>query len=409
MSLAAASRLWGLNGGVFVFSFLLSGLTNVIPQFILLALVPDQKAFWLPVSLLAATACAVLGTLLGGSWWERRLSGRWILVPLLGAVASFLGLFTAREPWHFVLLAALATGLGNLLVTRLDHLATRTATDSQRSFNDRLGTACRLLGMLLAPWFFTHQLQHGMAVTLALGLGAAGVLGAWLASWRSAAGAATVAPLAEASLPLDRRDYLLLGHAVSVFAALYLFAANLSYFLQDALAFDRATPRAGVLIVAVFMSALGSVAVASLAARRRTGAATDPGALAFLPALPLAVAWVAYEGRLAVTYTGMLAIASALGFGYGAFLLGLRDFVSRSAARGKTVLLTIYNNLANASALLAFACLFLLDGLAPGSGEGYYLAWMRLLAAVATAGIPAFLIARKRHGSDRLVPGESRA
>ncbi|HEY9856026.1 MAG TPA: hypothetical protein V6D05_09835 [Stenomitos sp.] len=410
LEVSASARLWGLNGGVLVMCFLVSGLANVIPQFVLLQLAPEHKAFWLPLCLLAGTLGAIVGTLLGGAVWERWLSSRWVLLPLIGTGLGVWGLFHSRDPRLFVAIAAAVNGLGNLLITRFDHLATRAAGDERRPFNDRLGTACRLLGMLLAPWFFTHHLQNAPAVSAVIVASLVGALTAWLATFRKAQGRLEAGRAAAADrVRLGAVDLLVLGHAVTVYASLYLFSANISYFLRDALGIKQATPRAGVLIVTVFLMALVAVALGGRLLRRAGhDGAVGPGYLALAPVLPLLVALVAYEGHAAFTFRGLVAIAATLGVGYGCFLLGLRDHVSRSVRLGKGLMLTVYNNLANVSALLAFVGMLALVRLVPGSSEAYYHAWMRLVATVSLSGIPLMLLARRRLAPDSLLPGGSR-
>lgn len=412
------ARLWGLNGGILVMSFLLSGLTNVVPQLILLRLVPAQKALWLPIALLGATLAALLGTMLGGSRWERA-SHAWLLLPLFGTALACGALFVTRDAGAFVAFNAGVAFCANLLVTRFDHQAAGIAGERARAYNDRLGTAGRLLGMLLAPWFFAHQLDNATGVVIACIFSCVLAIAAWVAGDTPKTGeAATQTSEASRRTGLAPSEWLFLAQAMTVYAALYVFAANLAYFLNDALHLPLATPRAGTLIVFVFVSALGVVAVAPLVARlripgRRSDDAGGRGMspLTLLPILPLVGACYAYEHRLITTFPGMVGIAVALGLSYGCFLLCLRDHVSRATQQGNTAMITLYNNLANLSALFAFGALLALARWIPGSSTAYYVSWMRLLAALALAGAPLLLLARyfsAQNRAPRTVLRESR-
>lgn len=358
-----------LAGGavaLFFLSFLMSGSSNAIPQVFLQQHAPADKAQLLSVALVLATLAAA-----GGVLASRRLAlGRAQVLALAVAVAVLVqGLLAAGSvPWFIALLALLEFAV-NLLVDQADRGAVARA-GVLHAFNDTAGTSARLAGMLAAPAFFTvfaHApgVLHGGVAVLSL----AAAAGCWFV-FRLPAQAPQATPQARGSA--HSQDRLVFGYAVAVYAGMYLLAANAIFLLQDLFRMDGAEARGGALIVAVFAAAIVANGLAGRLAPREA-----PRALALAaPAVGLALAACVPLAGLRPGYGACLAAAAAIGIGYGFFLAEVRRQASRAARAGRTEVLGWFNNMGNASALLAFALMLVLSRAAGGQ----YYAW--LMAAV---------------------------
>jgi hypothetical protein len=98
----------------------------------------------------------------------------------------------------------------------------------------------------------------------------------------------------------------------------------------------------------------------------------------------LAVAAVAPLAGLRPGYALCVLASAAIGAGYGFFLRELRRHASAAARAGRGVVLGWFNNMANVSALLAFALMLLASRVAPG--PGYYAAVLWAVVVLQAAG-----------------------
>lgn len=361
---AAPTRSILAGGAVALFflSFLMSGSSNAIPQVFLQQHAPADKAQLLSVALVLATLAAA-----GGVLASRRLTlGRAQVLALAVAVAVLVqGLLAAGSvPWFIALLALLEFAV-NLLVDQADRGAVARA-GALHAFNDTAGTSARLAGMLAAPAFFTvfahvPSVLHGGVALLSL----AAAAGCWCV-FGLPAQAPQAMPQARGSA--GGQDRLVFGYAVAVYAGMYLLAANAIFLLQDLFRMDGAEARGGALIVAVFAAAIVANGLAGRLAPREA-----PRALALAaPAVGLALAACVPLAGLRPGYGACLAAAAAIGIGYGFFLAEVRRQASRAARAGRTEVLGWFNNMGNASALLAFALMLVLSRAAGGQ----YYAWL---------------------------------
>lgn len=368
---------------LFFLSFLMSGSSNALPQVFLQHHAPEHKAQLLSVALLLGTLAAGLGVLAS----RRVLLGRAAVVGL-GVVAAGLvqALLAAASVAAFIVLLVLLEFAINLLLDQVDRGAVARA-GALLSFNDTAGTTARLAGMLAAPGFFTvfaHDLgvEHAAVALLSV----AAVAGCWLVFGLPAAPPAPAVHAAASQGP-QRRDRLLFAYAVAVYAGMYLFAANAIYLLEDVFRIAGAETRGGALIVTVFAAAIVGSGLASRLAQPehpRTVALAAPAAgLAAAACVPLA--------GLQPAYGACLAASACIGLGYGFFLWEVRRQASRAARDGRTEVLGWFNNMGNASALLAFGLMLAISRAAPA---GYYP--LVMAAVIALQGLGAVLLAVSR-------------
>lgn len=146
----------------------------------------------------------------------------------------------------------------------------------------------------------------------------------------------------------------------------------------------------------VYVGALLALATGSRLPMLREPA---PGAVAIaplaLPSLLLAAAMALYQLRVVADFVPTVLAAVALGAAYGGFLHALRGHVTREVARGKAGFLMIFNNLSNASALLAYGLMVAVSGLGRGAGLWPLLAAIQGLAFLGLALL--FAASRRRH------------
>ncbi|MGZ5006844.1 MAG: MFS transporter [Methylobacter sp.] len=362
---------------LFFLSFLMSGNGNALPQVFFQRGYPEQKTLLLSIALLSSTIAAITGILV-----SRRIRPRRTVVALAIAVTAALAeaLLSANSAVHFIVCLALVQFADNFLLNQIDHAAVDRAGEL-RGFNDGAGNSARLLGMLCAPAFFTGFADNAtLEKTVVAVLGAAAMIGC-LRLFR-------LSPLSETHTQTDKKlsvpdpvDRLVFGYAITVYTALYLFAANMIYLLKDLFHIPGAETRGGTAIVTVFVSALAANAAVAAARRstHKTGGRNLRTAALALPAIALITAAGAILAGIQVGYSLCLAATVTIGACYGVFLWEIRDYSSRAAKQGKTVLLSWFNNMANISSLFAFG---LMLALASAQPDAYY-HW--LILAIATA------------------------
>ena len=364
---------------LFFLSFLMSASGNALPQLFLQRQAPQEKAALLSLALLASTVAATLGVLL-----SRRLRlGQGALLAALVAVGVFVQALLAAQsvPAFIVLLVALQF-LVNFLVDQVDHAAVARA-GPLLAFGDTVGNAARLFGMLAAPAYF--PLLAGRVPVERTGV-AVLALGACAGAWALLRLAPQSAPRANPDRHKEGRpqaqDVVLFGFAIAVYAGMYLFAANAIYLLEDLLRIRGAETRGGALVVTVFAAAIVANGLAGLRDGARTAAVRTLVLLA--PAVALAVAAVAPLAGLRPGYAVCVLASAAIGAGYGFFLRELRRLASAAARAGRGVVLGWFNNMANVSALLAFALMLLASRVAPG--PSYYAAVLWAVVVLQAAG-----------------------
>jgi MFS family permease len=367
---------------LFFLSFLMSGNGNALPQVFFQSHYPEQKTLLLSVALLSSTLAAVTGVHISRRIHTRRAV---VAVLVLATAAIAEALLFAHTASLFIACLVLMQFADNFLLNQIDHAAVARAGEL-RSFNDGTGSAARLCGMLSAPAFFTVFADNALVERIVIALlGALAMLGC-LSLFR-------LQPLPETrkqatgehALP-NRADWLMFGYAIAVYAALYLFAANMIYLLRDLFHIPGAETGGGAAIVTVFVSALGTNG-AMAAARQSspaTGALCLKAATLALPAVALIIAAGLVLAGIKASYPICLAAAVVIGAGYGVFLWEVRDYASRAARQGKTALLSWFNNMANISSLLAFGLMLML---ASGRSGAYYIGLMWAIVGLLAAGL----------------------
>jgi hypothetical protein len=387
---------------LFFLSFLMSGNGNALPQLFFQRNYPAEKTQLLSVALLTATIAGVFGVLTSRRVRSHRGA---IVVFLLGTAALMeIGLSLKGAAVFIVCLASIQF-CDNFLLNQIDHAAAARA-HNLRGFNDAAGIAARLFGMLSAPAFFTLAAGNAFlerATVAVLGcVSAAGVFR--LFAFRPGPEVAENAARPEEPLSPDLGDWFVFGYAVTIYLALYLFAANMIYLLRDLFHVPGAETRGGAAIVGTFFAALA--ANAAVAALRR-GRERPPGKLGAgmlaAPALLLIVAASAILAGLRTPYWPVLGAAMSIGAAYGGFLWELRDYSSRAARQGKTALLTWFNNMANISSLFAFGLMFALASARAHSPDSYFIRLMWAIGLAPTSGLVllAFAAARRSAGASK--------
>jgi hypothetical protein len=376
-SVASRATLALSAASLFFLSFLMSGSANVLPQLFYQSFYPQHKALLVALTLFLSTVSALIGVA-ASKGRSKGLAG--VLLGLAIATGAALTLLSTQQAVLYILLISVIQFSDNYLLNQVDHAAVARTTVQTRGFNDVMGNIFRLLGMLAAPAFFTSFIGNRtilLGVVAALGL-IAGIGAIALFRTDSAEAAAT---FHDTSRPLDRADRLLFGYAVSVYVALYLFAANMIYLLRDLLQMADAELRGGRAIVVVFIAA----AVVNGAA----GGLRRPRRQKSLPAAAL--------GAPALAPIFALPSLQRSGGGtYGLFLLELRGYVSWGAREeGKTLLLTRFNNMANVSAALAFGLMIAL-AIAKSQATGSLYIWtLGLIGGIPATGLFLFWSARR--------------
>lgn len=336
-----------------VLSFVMSSNANVLPQLYFQRHAPAQKLTWLAVSLLCATVASFAGVLASRA---RSRSAARAMGALFVAMTAEAALPRAPSAIVFVGLAAVAQFTVNYALNAIDHRAIERCGEA-RAAHDRASTAARLLGMLTAPLVIPLVIDAprvlfacvAVMATIALAA-AAGVVGGEPTSSKSTGeGASSLEPMSA----LDRR---VLGFSLTVYVSLYLVAANLIYLLRDVARVANAERVGGTTLTIVFFGALVGAALRP----KLLGTRSEPPAVAHLLApLPwLAIVPAALSSGWSVPLAALAIGGLALGASYGVFLAALREHVSHGAgAQKRGALLSAFNNLANASSLVAFVLL----------------------------------------------------
>ena len=397
LSLSAAS--------LFFLSFLMSGSANVLPQLFYQAFYPQHKSILVALTLFLSTASALLGVA-ASKGRANGLPG--LLLGLTIATGAALTLLSTQQAVLYIVLISIVQFADNYLLNQVDHAAVARTTVHSRGFNDVVGNVSRLLGMLAAPAFFTAFFGNRMILSGAVAaLGVVACSGA-IALFRSQP-AHSLATKHDISQPLDRADRLVFGYAISVYIALYLFAANMIYLLRDLLKMPDAELRGGRAIVAVFIAAAivnGTVGGLRKAAKRQKHL---PVATLSAPALALVLSGGLLAAGVRPSFGVFLLFSIVVGGTYGLFLLELRGYVSRGAREeGKALLLTRFNNMANVSALLAFGLMIAL-AIAKSQATGSLYIWtLSLIGGVPAAGLFLLSLARSAGGQGRFGGREHR-
>jgi MFS family permease len=390
---------------LFFMSFLMSGTTNPLPQVFFQRHYPEQKTFLLSVALLSSTVAAVAGVLISRRTRARRVAAT-VCIGTTAALA--VAMLSANSATLFIACLVFVQFADNFIVNQIDHAAA-ARSGGLRSFNDGAGNAARLFGMLSAPAFFTVFSSLAMLERIVVAiLGVAAMAGCLQLFLLQPEAQSTAAASTEDSEP-DRADWLVFGFAIALYASLYLLAANLIYLFHDVFHIPGAETRGGIAVVVVFLAAL--LANGAVMAFRRSTAGLDgrdlrTAALA-LPALALMILAGIVLAGFQASYTICLTACVTVGALYGVFLQEIRAYSSSAATRGKTALLTWFNNMANVSSLFAFGLMLAMASRRSDDTRVYYTWLMSAIGALPAVGLvllfsAAVLVRRTnaRAGSD---------
>ncbi len=366
-------RLLGRALPLGILSFVVSAVDNILPQVQLLERHPADKDWLLSVLLLTGTVAGMAGV-----WTARvgvprvhRRSHRLVLsVALLGVTgAALAAMFVVTPVLPYGALNAMVCFGSNLMTQWLDVAAHRMAGPSARQRNDRFTMVARLVGMLLGPVVFALYHEAGGA-TLGIGVLVLVAAVAAVPMSRAQVPAVSARSAGRRGSPAERR---ILRYAFLMWVALYLVAANLVYLLRDMLHMDRPVLRGGITTALVFASSAVLIALQPLAAARLGVLTVDrpvrslwltPGVVIVAAALSMTLE--------RVSFWAVLAFAVLIGASYGAFMIGVRDWVSSAEARGSTGFLARFNNLANVSAITAFTLALITAAVARWAALPYY-------------------------------------
>lgn len=385
-TLSSASRiaLTLSAASLFFLSFLMSGTANVLPQLFYQRYYPEHKILLLAVTLFASTIAALSGVAVSR---RKPLSRSAMIAGLTLAVGASMAMVLVRLGSLYLPLICVLQFADNLLLNQLDHAAVARVSATDRPFNDVLGNIARLLGMVSAPAFLTSFFGVPKVVIPVLAvLGVIACMGAF-AIFRFPAGK-HAAMDDRVSTPLDRADRLLFVYAISVYIALYLFAANMIYLLGDLLRMSDPDLRGARAIVTVFVAAaVTNAAVGALRGRASSARSIRLFALG-APALVLMLAAGGLVAGIRPSFSLFLVCSGMVGGSYGLFLLELRGYVSRGVREdGKTLLLTRFNNMANVSAFIAFGLMIAL-AVAKSQAAGMLYIWtLTLIGGLPAAGL----------------------
>jgi hypothetical protein len=378
---------------LFFLSFVMSGNSSAVPQLFFQRFYPDQKTLLLSVSLLAATIAATAAVMLSR---RRRLSRRTLTAVMLATVVATLTLCLTGNGPMFIGAIVVVQFAVNYLMNQLDHASVARA-GALRRLNDAAGVLARLCGMLAAPAFFT-TLYANKPVSL-ISVGAIGLLASagaakLLTMTAVAEGADPASPMGERAP--DRADLFLFAFAVSIYVSLYLFGANLIYFLRDLFRVPDPETRGGLAIVAMFASA--ALANALVAVLRRKLVEQRRRVVRIVPLAVPAVMLLVFGGSIALGFRAgyliFFAGACALGVSYGAFLWEVRDYASQATRNdGKSILVSWFNNMANVSSLIAFAIMLAFAATRASAPTAYYVRVMCAIAGVPLCGLLFLMMA----------------
>jgi hypothetical protein len=82
---------------------------------------------------------------------------------------------------------------------------------------------------------------------------------------------------------------------------------------------------------------------------------------------------------------------AAIGASYGLFILETREYASSGARHGKRGLVTLLNNIANLSALLAFGLMVPIAALESGAGGSAFASLLALIGGLPIVALPLLL------------------
>lgn len=350
------------NAGFLYLSFIMSGLTSIVPQRFFAAAAPLHKTEWLSVTLLVGTLGSV-GGVLAAHRWRFGQRARWVGLTLVAVLTVLLvGGLHARDLMAFCVAQIMTRVLANYVLQELDRRSVALAPQAARAANDQVGTGLRFLGMVLAPVWFGVVAVGWETNLLMLMLAAVCATSVWQCTRRPL----PVSPIAGARAHLNAADLPMALAAICCVGGYYLLAANMLYLLTDVHGMQDAAGYAGGLITTVFASAVVSTMALGVANRGGLAPAFMLSGPAVMGPAALLLNW-----PQAVLPSVAFPAAAVLGVGFALFLLALRNHVSQQVAHGREGWVSLYNNVFNFSALVAFLLMTALVAVSRVTGVAY--------------------------------------
>lgn len=355
-----------------LFSFAWAAALNVLPQVYLLRYHPENKSFLLSAVLFAGTAASILGVGLS----RPQLGSKPSLPVALACIALFLGVALEVRPLPIYVLAyVLFRFASNWLFNQLDH-ALVDAAGARAEAHATATTGFTILGQLAGPVVLVAPGNHPLVV-----LGVIAALGGWgmfaVRDLAPTASGARKAPGGEGKaldVTRSRSAMAYLAHSLLMLTAVAGFFSQLVFLLRDYVAAENAGRQGSLLMLGI-----GVVSIVTVLISSRRGGGLSRGAFVVPPALgALAVAILALKPGL----SGLLLIAVLGGISGGQFLLSTRRCAALwEGPPGRAAMLSLYNNLSNGSALVAYA---LTGAVSLSLGEASALYHLALLALLFT-------------------------
>lgn len=347
-----AGLLLGRNVAQLFLCFVGSALLNVLSQDAFARTGGAHKDLWLSLTLLLGTLASIGGVRTAarrGFWGGVQLTGPALALLIAGLTGILLHLQLA---WIFAITSVVLRFLLQYATQELDRRAVALAGEESRRTNDLSGLAMRFGGMLLGPLWFALARGHALASLLAVcALGGLAAYSAWLVR--------EAPPIPPRGTQPEEAPSRVMRAARLIYAAYYLLASSLIYVLLDIHHTRAPTARGGLIITAVYGSAIATTLLAMA-----RGARGPRSPLGMLPAALLAlVVGVGLPLPLAAHTSSQVVSAVLLGVAFAWFQLAARDHATRESQRGHRGALEEYNNLANTSALVGYAAMAALVGL----------------------------------------------
>ena len=367
----------------FFFSFCWSGISSVVAQLFLLNVAPDHKSSYLSSLMFTATITSIIALQVSEkfrNFFFTRLA-KYPLILTLGMsviVGLALTIVTTQHLWVFVSTTLALCLVFNIYENLTDqYLITNTSPLKQNQYNQWL-LMVRLMAWMLAPLYFSYSYGHWWNPVLLSILGLVAITCYYLIFSKNTAGDSPELKHHNKSQSLVAQDFFFFGYIFPVMSGSTLFIAMQIYILRDHFGFENAATLGGT-----FITLANIAAVIAIMMQRKL----KPPAIIAQTGAPLMylVSIILMMSEVVVTEVGIGVLALGCGLAVGAFLDHSRNWATKVATKGRPKVLTLYNNLFNISALVAFSLGFILTKWT--EGKGFYMGIFTIIIVLQIVGL----------------------
>ena len=361
-----SALIYKRNTIYFFTSFIWTATLSVLPQVFFMSNYPEQKNTFLSLFLLLGTLASIAGILTSQNnkfYYSMTAPARrrnlLTACCIFTTTATFSGLFWVKNLSLYFICFILMKFISNLFYNSIDRLFVAGSNREQLEIHVRANLLFQLLGILVAPLYFSFFTTNTTQNTVII----------WAIAILSIISIFTDVKKVNPNLreddllfpkeKLSLYHQLFVAYSVLILIAVTMLISMMIYILKDYYHFSNPAAKGGTIIGVISVFAVITVLMSGVLSKPQIKMKNNPKAYQEFSARPNGIAILVFilmtlifYLKISSSFSVLLCLGSFAGISYGIFLFCTRNYAS--SALENTGLISVYNNLPNYASLVGY-------------------------------------------------------